>query len=81
VTCPYLAILALYPVRFPHFRLSSYMNMSLFLSGAPSWFTSSPKIQWQRDPMIAAASTLQLLIIGLLILIVQRNFCLPLLVP
>ena len=32
------------------------------------------QIQWQGDPTIAAASSLQIVIIGMLILIVQRIF-------
>jgi putative spermidine/putrescine transport system permease protein len=38
------------------------------------------QIQWQGDPTIAAASTLQIVIIGMLILIVQRIFRLRLMV-
>ena len=61
----------------------SDINLALFLSGPQS--TNLPvhifsQIQWQGDPTIAAASTLQILIIGLLILIVQRIFRLRLLV-
>ncbi len=64
------------------FRLH-HINLALFLSGPQS--TNLPvhifsQIQWQGDPTIAAASTLQILIIGLLILIVQRIFRLRLLV-
>ena len=51
--------------------------LALFLSGPQS--TSLPvhifsQIQWQGDPTIAAASSMQIVIIGLLILIVQRIF-------
>lgn len=61
----------------------SDINLALFLSGPHS--TSLPvqifsQIQWQGDPTIAAASTLQIVIIGLLILIVQRIFRLRLMV-
>jgi len=38
------------------------------------------KALWQGDPTIAAASTLQIVIIGLLILVVQRVFRLRLMV-
>ncbi len=67
--------------RLHHFILG--INLALFLSGPQS--TNLPvhifsQIQWQGDPTIAAASTLQILIIGLLILIVQRIFRLRLLV-
>ena len=55
----------------------SDINLALFLSGPES--TSLPvhifsQIQWQGDQTIAAASTLQIVIIGMLILIVQRIF-------
>jgi ABC-type spermidine/putrescine transport system permease subunit II len=61
----------------------SDINLALFLSGPVS--TSLPvhlfsQIQWQADPTIAAASTLQIVIIGLLILVVQRVFRLRLMV-
>jgi len=61
----------------------SDINLALFLSGPQS--TSLPvhlfsQIQWQGDPTIAAASTLQIAIIGTLILIVQRMFRLRLMV-
>jgi hypothetical protein len=38
------------------------------------------QIQWQGDPTIAAASSMQIVIIGLLILVVQRIFRLRLVV-
>jgi ABC-type spermidine/putrescine transport system permease subunit II len=38
------------------------------------------EIQWQGDPTIAAASSMQIVIIGLLILVVQRTFRLRLVV-
>jgi putative spermidine/putrescine transport system permease protein len=38
------------------------------------------QIQWQGDPTIAAASSLQIVIIGMLILLVQRIFRLRLIV-
>jgi ABC-type spermidine/putrescine transport system permease subunit II len=55
----------------------SDINLALFLSGPES--TSLPvhifsQIQWQGDPTIAAASSLQIVIIGMLILIAQRIF-------
>ena len=55
----------------------SDINLALFLSGPES--TSLPvhifsQIQWQGDPTIAAASSLQIVIIGMLILVVQRIF-------
>jgi ABC-type spermidine/putrescine transport system permease subunit II len=61
----------------------SDINLALFLSGPKS--TSLPvhifsQIQWQGDPTIAAASSMQIVIIGLLILIVQRIFRLRLVV-
>jgi ABC-type spermidine/putrescine transport system permease subunit II len=61
----------------------SDINLALFLSGPQS--TSLPvhifsQIQWQGDPTIAAASSMQIVIIGLLILIVQRIFRLRLVV-
>jgi putative spermidine/putrescine transport system permease protein len=61
----------------------SDINLALFLSGPES--TSLPvhlfsQIQWQGDPTIAAASSLQIVIIGTLILVVQRIFRLRLMV-
>ena len=61
----------------------SDINLALFLSGPQS--TSLPvhifsQIQWQGDPTIAAASSLQIVIIGALILLVQRIFRLRLVV-
>jgi putative spermidine/putrescine transport system permease protein len=61
----------------------SDINLALFLSGPQS--TSLPvhifsQIQWQGDPTIAAASALQIMIIGTLILVVQRIFRLRLMV-
>ena len=61
----------------------SDINLALFLSGPES--TSLPvhifsQIQWQGDPTIAAASSLQIVIIGMLILVVQRIFRLRLMV-
>ena len=56
---------------------SDLYNLALFISGPQS--TSLPvqifsQIQWQGDPTIAAASSLQIVIIGILILFVQRIF-------
>jgi len=61
----------------------SDINLALFLSGPQS--TSLPvhifsQIQWQGDPTIAAASTMQIVVIGLMFLVVQRIFRLRLLV-
>ena len=61
----------------------SDINLALFLSGPES--TSLPvhlfsQIQWQGDPTIAAASSLQIVVIGTLILAVQRIFRLRLMV-
>lgn len=66
-----------------HDHLTSDINLALFLAGPQS--TNLPvhifsPIQWQGDPTIAVASTLQILIIGLPILIVLRIFRLRLLV-
>lgn len=61
----------------------SDVNLALFLSGPDS--TSLPvhifsQIQWEGDPTIAAASALQIVIIGCLILLVQRIFKLRLMI-
>jgi ABC-type spermidine/putrescine transport system permease subunit II len=61
----------------------SDINLALFLSGPQS--TSLPvhlfsQLQWQGDPTIAAASALQIGIIGTLILVAQRIFRLRLMV-
>ena len=61
----------------------SDINLALFLTGPQS--TSLPvhifsEIQWQGDPTIAAASSMQIVIIGLLILVVHRIFRLRLVV-
>jgi len=61
----------------------SDINLALFLSGPES--TSLPvhifsQIQWEGDPTIAAASSLQIVIIGTLILLVQKIFRLRLMV-
>jgi putative spermidine/putrescine transport system permease protein len=61
----------------------SDINLSLFLSGPGT--TTLPvhifsEIQWGGDPTIAAASALQIVIIGLLILTVQRIFRLRLMI-
>lgn len=61
----------------------SDINLALFLSGPKS--TSLPvhifsQIQWQGDPTIAAASSLQIVIIGMLIFVVQRIFRLRLVI-
>lgn len=61
----------------------SDINLALFLSGPDT--TSLPvhifsQIQWEGDPTIAAASALQIMIIGSLIFLVQRIFKLRLLI-
>jgi putative spermidine/putrescine transport system permease protein len=61
----------------------SDINLALFLSGPQS--TSLPvhifsEIQWQGDPTSAAASSMQIVIIGPLILVVQWIFRLRLVV-
>jgi putative spermidine/putrescine transport system permease protein len=61
----------------------SDINLSLFLSGPGT--TTLPmhifsEIQWGGDPTIAAASALQIVIVGLLILLVQRVFRLRLMI-
>jgi len=61
----------------------SDINLSLFLSGPGA--TTLPvqifsEIQWGGDPTIAAASALQIVTIGLLVLVVQRAFRLRLMV-
>jgi len=83
VTLPLLRSSLLSGAIFAFIISFSDINLALFLSGPQS--TNLPvhifsQIQWQGDPTIAAASTLQILIIGLLILIVQRIFRLRLLV-
>ena len=83
VTLPLLRSSLLSGAIFAFIISFSDINLALFLSGPES--TSLPvhlfsQIQWQGDPTIAAASTLQILIIGLLILIVQRIFRLRLMV-
>src|SRR5262249_7096569 len=83
VTLPLLRSSLLSGAIFAFIISFSDINLALFLSGPQS--TSLPvhifsQIQWQGDPTIVAASTLQILIIGLLILVVQRIFRLRLLV-
>jgi putative spermidine/putrescine transport system permease protein len=61
----------------------SDINLSLFLSGPGA--TTLPvhifsEIQWGGDPTIAAASALQIVIVGVLILTVQRLFRLRLMI-
>ena len=61
----------------------SDINLALFLTGPQS--TSLPvhifsEIQWQGDPTSAAASSMQIVIIGPLILVVQWIFRLRLVV-
>jgi putative spermidine/putrescine transport system permease protein len=83
VTVPLLRSSLLSGAIFAFIISFSDINLALFLSGPQS--TSLPvhlfsQIQWQGDPTIAAASTLQIVIIGLLILLVQRVFRLRLMV-
>jgi len=61
----------------------SDINLSLFLSGPGT--TTLPmhifsEIQWGGDPTIAAASALQIIVVGFLILLVQRVFRLRLMI-
>jgi len=77
VTLPLLRSSLLSGAIFAFIISFSDINLALFLSGPQS--TSLPvhlfsQIQWQGDPTIAAASTLQIVIIGLPILVVQRVF-------
>ncbi|MBI3792621.1 MAG: ABC transporter permease subunit [Gemmatimonadetes bacterium] len=83
VTLPLLRSSLLSGAIFAFIISFSDINLALFLAGPES--TSLPvylfsQLQWQGDPTIAAASTLQILIIGLLILVVQRIFRLRLMV-
>jgi putative spermidine/putrescine transport system permease protein len=75
ITLPLLRSSLLSGAIFAFIISFSDINLALFLSGPES--TSLPvhifsQIQWQGDPTIAAASSLQIVIIGMLILIVQR---------
>ena len=77
VTLPLLRSSLLSGAIFAFIISFSDINLALFLSGPES--TSLPvhifsQIQWQGDPTIAAASSLQIVIIGMLILVVQRVF-------
>jgi ABC-type spermidine/putrescine transport system permease subunit II len=83
VTFPLLQSSLLSGAIFAFIISFSDINLALFLSGPES--TSLPvhlfsQIQWQGDPTIAAASTLQIVIIGTLILVVQRIFRLRMMV-
>jgi ABC-type spermidine/putrescine transport system permease subunit II len=83
VTLPLLRSSLLSGAIFAFIISFSDINLALFLSGPQS--TSLPvhvfsQIQWQGDPTIAAASSLQIVIIGTLILVVQRIFRLRLMV-
>ena len=83
VTLPLLRSSLLSGAIFAFIISFSDINLALFLSGPES--TSLPvhlfsQIQWQGDPTIAAASALQIVIIGALILVVQRIFRLRLMV-
>ena len=83
VTLPLLRSSLLSGAIFAFIISFSDINLALFLSGPRS--TSLPvhifsQIQWQGDPTIAAASALQIMITGTLILVVQRIFKLRLMV-
>ena len=83
VTLPLLRSSLLSGAIFAFIISFSDINLALFLSGPHS--TSLPvhlfsQIQWQGDPTIAAASALQIAIIGTLILVVQRIFRLRLMI-
>ena len=83
VTLPLLRSSLLSGAIFAFIISFSDINLALFLSGPES--TSLPvhifsEIQWQGEPTIAAASSLQIVIIGMLVLIVQRMFRLRLVV-
>ena len=83
VTLPLLRSSLLSGAIFAFIISFSDINLALFLSGPQS--TSLPvhifsQIQWQGDPTIAAASTMQIVVIGLMVLVVQRIFRLRLLV-
>ena len=83
VTLPLLRSSLLSGAIFAFIISFSDINLALFLSGPQS--TSLPvhlfsQLQWQADPTIAAASALQIAIIGTLILVVQRIFRLRLMV-
>lgn len=83
VTFPLLQSSLLSGAIFAFIISFSDINLALFLSGPES--TSLPvhlfsQIQWEGDPTIAAASSLQIVIIGTLILLVQRIFRLRLMV-
>jgi putative spermidine/putrescine transport system permease protein len=83
VTLPLLRSSLLSGAIFAFIISFSDINLALFLSGPQS--TSLPvhlfsQLQWQADPTIAAASALQIAIIGSLILVVQRIFRLRLMV-
>lgn len=61
----------------------SDINLSLFLTGpnvTPLPVHIYAQIHWETDPSIAAAATLQIAIVGLLILLVQRIFRLRLMI-
>jgi putative spermidine/putrescine transport system permease protein len=83
VTFPLLRSSLLSGAIFAFIISFSDINLALFLSGPES--TSLPvhlfsQIQWEGDPTIAAASSLQIFVIGALILLVQRIFRLWLMV-
>jgi len=83
VTLPLLRSSLLSGAVFAFIISFSDINLSLFLSGPG--VTTLPvhifsEIQWGGDPTIAAASSLQIIIVGLLILFVQRVFRLKLMI-
>ena len=83
VTMPQLRASLISGAIFAFIISFSDINLSLFLSGPG--VTTLPmhifsEIQWGGDPTIAAASALQIVTVGLLILLVQRVFRLKLMV-
>jgi putative spermidine/putrescine transport system permease protein len=83
VTLPLLRSSILSGAIFAFIVSFSDINLALFLSGPDT--TSLPvhifsQIQWESNPTIAAASALQIIIIGALLLIAQRVFQLRLVV-
>lgn len=83
VTMPLLRSSLLSGAIFAFIISFSDINLALFLSGPDT--TSLPvhifsQLQWESDPTIAAASALQIVIIGSLILLVQKIFRLRLMI-
>src|SRR5438105_10743770 len=83
VTLPLLRSSLLSGAIFAFIISFSDINLALFLSGPES--TTLPvhifsEIQWRGEPTIAAASSLQIVISGMFVLILQRMFRLRLVV-